>query len=43
MPTADVVFGFLRFDFRVGVLGNDVDCVNDPWKPAEDEEEEIYE
>jgi hypothetical protein len=31
MPTADVVFGFLGFDFRVGVLGDDVECVDDPW------------
>jgi hypothetical protein len=43
MPTADVVFGLFRFRFRVGVLGDDVDCVNNPWKPAKDEEEEVYE
>jgi hypothetical protein len=43
MPTADVVFGLFRFRFRVGILGNDVDCVNNPWKPAKDEEEEVYE
>jgi hypothetical protein len=43
MPTADVVFGLFRFRFRVGVLGDDVDCVNDPREPAKDEEEEVYE
>jgi len=43
MPTANVVFGFFRFRVRVGVLGDDVDCVNDPWEPAKDEEEAVYE
>jgi hypothetical protein len=43
VPTTDVVFGLLRFYLRVGVLGDDVDCVDDAWKPAKDEEEEVNE
>lgn len=43
MPTADIVFGLLRFHFRIGVLGNDVDCVDYPGEPTKDEEEEAYE
>jgi len=43
VPTTDVVLGLLRFRFRVGVLGNDVDCVDYPREPAKYEEEEVYE
>jgi len=43
MPTTDVVFGLFRLHFRIGVLGNDVECVNHPGEPAKDEKEEIYE
>jgi len=43
MPTTDVVFGLFRSRFRVGVLGDDVECVNDSWEPAKDEEEEVDE
>jgi hypothetical protein len=43
VPSTDIVFGLLRFRFRVGVLGDDVDCVDHPREPAKDEEEEVYE
>jgi hypothetical protein len=31
MPGGDVVSAFLGLDFRVGVLGDDVDCVDYTW------------
>lgn len=41
--SADIVFEFLRFRFRIGVLGDDIDRVNYTREPTEDEQEEIDE